>query len=384
MTSNLHEALIACETAFERKDWGTFVSHARHLIRIIDDAAIVDRLRFNLVAALQLNPQRTSSDLEEARSICTEQANAAATGTAEWSILQRRLGYLCASIASLDSNSDRASLLRQAVAHYESALTGDIPDHSLRATINTQIAYALLQSEAMSESDRARARSHLLQAQSFFNAEEYPEENSEVSRCLQAISNSSDRNPAVSSLLEAATNGWILRVADLILNGVDLEAHDDDGCTALQLAVSEGHREVAIRLIASGAKVDVRDKRGFTVLHWAVFSNDPVLLALAYSEPVGLDPQDSEGRTPLSWAASEDWSASVKWLVDHGANVELSDSDGWTPLHHACGAGREHAVRLLVAGSARLSSLSLVGESPLAVARRLGHVNVVGILERRN
>jgi ankyrin repeat protein len=69
--------------------------------------------------------------------------------------------------------------------------------------------------------------------------------------------------------MNAAFKGTLPSVRCLVDNGADVNARDEDGATALELAVSGGHWEVVKWLLDKGADVNTRDRFGKTPLTMA-------------------------------------------------------------------------------------------------------------------
>jgi uncharacterized protein len=65
-----------------------------------------------------------------------------------------------------------------------------------------------------------------------------------------------------SPLKIAAVRGDVEVIEALVLSGADVNALNEDGCTALHHAVAQGHLEAASRLLDLGAIVSVRDRFG--------------------------------------------------------------------------------------------------------------------------
>ena len=92
----------------------------------------------------------------------------------------------------------------------------------------------------------------------------------------------SNRSPETESLLRAAREGHADAVEELLKTpGIDVNAKDDNGNTALLEAARFGHDHVARVLLAAGANTKVRDKDGKTPLMLAVAGgHDEVVVAL--------------------------------------------------------------------------------------------------------
>ena len=109
-------------------------------------------------------------------------------------------------------------------------------------------------------------------------------------------------------LCEAAELRLMGELRALLAEGVDVNAADGNGWTALHLAAREGHVRAVHMLIEAGADVHATTDRGETPLHLAVHGR-------GQSEAARL--------------------VTVERLVEAGADVNAADSDGRTVLHFA-------------------------------------------------
>lgn len=73
-----------------------------------------------------------------------------------------------------------------------------------------------------------------------------------------------------TALMEAADSRNAETVRVLIANGANVNAADEDGETALMIAADEGNAEVVRLLIEAGANVNARDEDGETALDKAI------------------------------------------------------------------------------------------------------------------
>jgi ankyrin repeat protein len=88
-----------------------------------------------------------------------------------------------------------------------------------------------------------------------------------VTALLQAGAdvNSPQRESGHTALIWASFNGYKNMVKLLLAQpGIQLDAIDIDGQTALMAAAEKGHAEIAEMLLQAGAKVSITDKRGET------------------------------------------------------------------------------------------------------------------------
>ena len=74
-----------------------------------------------------------------------------------------------------------------------------------------------------------------------------------------------------NKLINAATNGDIKNVRELIESGANVDAKDDWRFTALHWAAWYGKVDIARVLIENGVHVDATNNDGWTALHWAAW-----------------------------------------------------------------------------------------------------------------
>lgn len=150
-----------------------------------------------------------------------------------------------------------------------------------------------------------------------------------------------------SAFREAALQGQIETVREAIDQGVEVNATDIEGRTALHFASFNGHTDIVLSLLAKGAVVDRRDKMGRTALMFAASgSNQETVSALlkAKADPNIVD--SGEGFTALMHAAAEGQLEVVKILLSQGADATIRDVDGDTALNFASRNGHSDVVQL--------------------------------------
>lgn len=124
---------------------------------------------------------------------------------------------------------------------------------------------------------------------------------------------------------------WLIRQP-----GIDLNARNAVGETALMQAIIHGYDAIAMALLRAGAAVN---QTGWTPLHYAAASKAPTapayvqLLLDKYSAYV--DAESPNGTTPLMMAARYGLTASVQALLDGGADLTLKNQQGLTAFDFA-------------------------------------------------
>ena len=184
------------------------------------------------------------------------------------------------------------------------------------------------------------------------------------------------RNPRL--LLIAATSGFTDIARLLLTSGADPNAPDDDGTTALDIAVRRGNREVAELLVDSSARIPA------ALLGQAVLKGRKDVLETLLRKSADVNIRLASGSTLLHDAALKGYDGIVTLLLAHGANVDIRNASGGTPLHDAALNGKASAARILLEHGADINAREAEsGTTALYAAASLGREDVVALLLAR-
>jgi len=177
------------------------------------------------------------------------------------------------------------------------------------------------------------------------------------------------------SIADAAMRGDRADVQALIKQGVDVNAPQGDGVTALHWAARRGDVELTTMLMTAHANAKAETRFGaYTPLHLAAERGSAPIVKALLAAGAAVDARTSTGATALMFAAGAGDVASATALLDAGADVNAKESDRWqTPLVFAAANNRLDVLKLLIARRADvnaatkltdLSALSRNGENP--------------------
>lgn len=174
-----------------------------------------------------------------------------------------------------------------------------------------------------------------------------------------------------TELMHAAAIGNLEPVRALIGQGVDVDAVDDDGDTALFYALSNRNDMVVVELLQGRANPDLAGASG-PVLHAAVGSGQSEVVSAIVDHGADVNLRSSTGVTASMLAAGSGSDGVMRLLHARGADLNACDGDGDSVLFYAASNGQAATVHLLLAlGAVPGSSSSGSQLSPLAVAAML-------------
>jgi len=148
-----------------------------------------------------------------------------------------------------------------------------------------------------------------------------------------------DIKEKIPHLLEVVRDGTITECADLLKNGLSVNATDDTGQTPLMVATMKGRLDMTRFLIERGADVNQSSDAGLTALHYAALENHDQIARLLLDNNASVDPTMSYsstdgnykkepyvweyiGATPLLIAVEAGNVDVVSVLIDAGANKD--------------------------------------------------------------
>jgi len=185
-----------------------------------------------------------------------------------------------------------------------------------------------------------------------------------------------------TALHVASTYGHLEIAHVLVEHGVDTTACTNWRRTPLHVASEYGHVEVVRFLLEHGADVTARDNDKATPLHRASVSGHVEVARLLVERfPDVVSTRDIGGGTPLQVASIGGHVDLIHFLAGKGADIQARyNGDGWSSLHQTAIFGRAEAARILVEHGAEPSVRGKDGRTPLHVASSYGQLEVVRVL----
>ena len=122
-------------------------------------------------------------------------------------------------------------------------------------------------------------------------------------------------------LIQASKDGDVSQVGDLLDNGANVNAVDNEKKTPLHWASLKGHEAVAALLVKNGADVNAVDNNKNTPLHYASVKGSDAVATLLVDNGADVNAVDNEKKTPLDWAYQNGYDAVATLLVENGANM---------------------------------------------------------------
>ncbi len=147
-------------------------------------------------------------------------------------------------------------------------------------------------------------------------------------------------------------------------------------------ATHAGDREMVRSLLKEGLDVNAAQGDGMTALHWAALANDVEMAEMLLYAGANLKATTRLGAfTPLVLACKYGNGAMVETLLRAGADANATTTTGATALMLSAASGNDDAVRLLLDHSADVNAVeSSGGQNALMFAAAYGRHTVIDIL----
>lgn len=187
------------------------------------------------------------------------------------------------------------------------------------------------------------------------------------------------------AFMDAARGLRLQRMVDLLDIGVNIEATDDDGWTALMFAAFFGTPnadEIADMLLTRGANVDTLNHLGQTALIIAAQHSSSAVLQVLLNAEADVESDDIYGKNALIYAACAAGGSygCLDALLQAGANVDFVDLYGDTALMLAAQCGNLACLQLLIDNNADINVHNTTGKTALMFAANVSDAECVDAL----
>lgn len=169
----------------------------------------------------------------------------------------------------------------------------------------------------------------------------------------------------------------------LCQEGADIAAQTLVKNTALHSAAGYGMHETVKTILSLTSDISPLNASGFCPLALAAMGGHLKVVQCLLENGAHVSIAGNDGRTPLHMAAIKGFPEVVAVLLQHGALGSVRDVVGRTPLLHACVFRQEDVVlALLKHGTKDIDTVDHYGSTPLSMATRHGHLQVMRLLLR--
>ena len=180
-----------------------------------------------------------------------------------------------------------------------------------------------------------------------------------------------------ASLPDAAEQRDTASVRILLHAGVDANAAQVDGTTALHWAAYHDDAEMAGLLVRAGANVNAVNRYGASALAEACTNGNAAIVKLLLEAGADANTRMKGGETALMLAARSGNLETVEALLALGANPHQRERRDQTALMWAAAEGHAEVVRALIDAGADVNARLDSGFTPFLLSVREGHLDVV-------
>ncbi|MBI3995763.1 MAG: ankyrin repeat domain-containing protein [Nitrospirae bacterium] len=148
--------------------------------------------------------------------------------------------------------------------------------------------------------------------------------------------------------------------------GMNPNAQNNDGTTALESAAEHDRANVVRMLIAKGVDINKKGRFGRPILIQAAASGSPKTVEILLDHGADINQRDPDGRTALMAAAGN--KGGVEVLLARRADPNLRDNDGNTALTFAVYKCNKRSVAALIQNNADVNARNNLGQSVMDTA----------------
>jgi len=172
----------------------------------------------------------------------------------------------------------------------------------------------------------------------------------------------------------------ITKINLLIKARADLNIQDENGNTALILAIQRNYIDIVKLLIEEGANLNIVNSNNVTALIYAVIKNKIDIVELLIKAGADLNIQDNNRSTALKYTIMFNEINIAKLLIENGADLNIQDDRDRTALIEAVAINRIDIAKLLIEAKADLNIQDNNGSTALIEAVIKNKIDIVELL----
>ncbi len=190
----------------------------------------------------------------------------------------------------------------------------------------------------------------------------------------------------IQEFLAAAAKGDLDALQASLNKGVNIDATNRQGRTAIVIASLNKHYECVSFLISAGADINKQDETCFNPFLLSCLNNDLTLLRIMIPAKPDLTLLTRFGGVGITPASEKGHVEIVRELLEKTEmNVNHTNFVGWTPLLEAIvlndgGDKQQQIVKLLLDHGANPHMTDKYGKKPLELAREKGYQEIAELL----
>lgn len=171
------------------------------------------------------------------------------------------------------------------------------------------------------------------------------------------------------------------RIEYLLKRGAKIDARDQDGQTALMMAVKSGDLSVMNGLLVYKANPNLQDHDGWTAAMYGVRSNEPKIFRLLGKYKADFNKVNKDGLTALALAVIDNKANAAVAMLDNQANPDIAMGEAkYNVMMLAVKKGNLQLVQTLLQYKANPNAKNAAGLTPLMIAAFDNHDMITTLL----